>query len=95
MVNVTYSPEGNPIYTQPDGTEALYNLGDMSWIIVSTAREWRVRDQGGGSRADVACARIVVWWMIPGVGFLYSGLLRRKNALSMLLLSLCGLGVGR
>lgn len=37
MVNVTYSPEGNPIYTLPDGTAALYNTGDVAWIIVATA----------------------------------------------------------
>lgn len=28
----------------------------------------------------------LVWIMIPGVGFFYSGLLRRKNALSMIFL---------
>lgn len=31
--------------------------------------------------------------MIPGVGFFYSGLLRRKNALSMLWLSMVTLAV--
>jgi Amt family ammonium transporter len=72
MVNVTFSPEGNPIYTT-DGVATLYNLGDMAWIIVATS---------------------LVWLMIPGVGFLYSGLLRRKNGLSMLMLSVAGLGVG-
>lgn len=37
----------------------------------------------------------LVWLMIPGVGLMYSGLLRRKNALSMLHLSLAGIAVGR
>lgn len=32
--------------------------------------------------------------MIPGVGLLYSGLLRRKNALSMLLISILAIAVG-
>jgi Amt family ammonium transporter len=32
--------------------------------------------------------------MVPGVGLFYSGLLRRKNALSMIMLSLLGIGVG-
>jgi Amt family ammonium transporter len=32
--------------------------------------------------------------MIPGVGLLYSGLLRRKNALSMLLISFLAIAVG-
>lgn len=33
-------------------------------------------------------AAVLVMIMSPGVGFLYSGLLRRKNALSMIFLSL-------
>lgn len=28
--------------------------------------------------------------MIPGLGFLYSGLVRRKNALSLLFMTMCG-----
>lgn len=54
----------NDLYYEDDeGTRYIYNLGDMAWILTSTA---------------------LVWIMIPGVGFFYSGLLRRKNALSML-----------
>lgn len=36
----------------------------------------------------------LVFIMIPGVGLLYSGLLRRKNALSMLLISFLAIAVG-
>lgn len=36
----------------------------------------------------------LVWLMIPGVGLFYSGLLRRKNALSMIFLSVAGIAVG-
>lgn len=36
----------------------------------------------------------LVWIMIPGVGLFYSGLLRRKNALSMIHLSLLSVAVG-
>lgn len=32
--------------------------------------------------------------MVPGVGLFYSGLLRRKNALSMIFLSMAGVAVG-
>jgi Amt family ammonium transporter len=32
--------------------------------------------------------------MVPGVGLFYSGLLRRKNALSMIFLGIAGVGVG-
>jgi len=74
MVNVTYTPTSSDmLYTQDDGTEVIYNLGDIAWVLTSMA---------------------LVWLMIPGVGFFYSGLLRRKNALSMLFLSLVGISVG-
>jgi len=36
----------------------------------------------------------LVWLMVPGVGLFYSGLLRRKNALSMMFLSIAGVAVG-
>lgn len=35
----------------------------------------------------------LVWLMIPGLGFFYSGLLRRKNALSMIFTSMASIGV--
>lgn len=41
----------------------------------------------------VIVATALVWLMIPGLGLFYSGLLRRKNALSMLFLSLVGIAV--
>lgn len=53
-------------------TEVVYNLGNLAWIIVSTA---------------------LVFIMIPGVGFFYSGLLRKKSALSMLWMSMALLAV--
>lgn len=42
----------------------------------------------GGDIAWTLAATALVWIMIPGVGFFYSGLLRRKNALSMIYLSM-------
>lgn len=41
-----------------------------------------------GDIAWVLASTALVWLMIPGVGFFYSGLLRRKNALSMIWLSM-------
>lgn len=74
MVNVTYTDSSSDmIYTADDGTQYLYNLGDMSFIIAAMA---------------------LVWIMVPGVGLFYSGLLRRKNALSMIFLSMAGVAVG-
>jgi Amt family ammonium transporter len=43
--------------------------------------------------AWIISATALVWIMIPGVGFFYSGLLRRKNALSMIWLSMVCLAV--
>ncbi|KAH9918710.1 ammonium transporter [Epithele typhae] len=72
MVNITYDDSGSTIATLPDGTTALYDAGDIAWVLASTA---------------------LVWLMIPGVGFFYSGLLRRKNALSMIWASMMTLAV--
>ncbi|GAA6039246.1 hypothetical protein JCM8097_003225 [Rhodosporidiobolus ruineniae] len=71
MVNASYTDDGSlvSVWDASAGEDgvAIYNPGDMAWIITA------------------AC---LVMIMAPGVGFLYSGLLRRKNALSMLFLSL-------
>jgi hypothetical protein len=41
-----------------------------------------------GDIAWTLASTALVWIMIPGLGYLYSGLLRRKNALSMIYLSM-------
>ncbi|KAL5514148.1 hypothetical protein ACEPAG_2236 [Sanghuangporus baumii] len=46
-----------------------------------------------GDMAWVIAATALVWIMTPGLGFFYSGLLRRKNALSMIFLSVGVLAV--
>lgn len=46
-----------------------------------------------GDIAWTLAATALVWIMIPGVGFFYSGLLRRKNALSQLWLAMTVIGV--
>lgn len=46
-----------------------------------------------GDTAWIIVATALVWLMIPGVGFFYSGLLRRKNALSMIWASMMCLAV--
>ncbi|KAJ8521863.1 hypothetical protein ONZ45_g1494 [Pleurotus djamor] len=46
-----------------------------------------------GDIAWVLTCMALVWLMIPGLGFFYSGLLRRKNALSMMWLSFMCIGV--
>jgi Amt family ammonium transporter len=46
-----------------------------------------------GDIAWVLTSTALVWIMIPGVAFFYSGLLRRKNALSQLWLGMVGVAV--
>jgi Amt family ammonium transporter len=46
-----------------------------------------------GDIAWTIAGMALVWIMIPGVGYFYSGLLRRKNALSMIYLSMMTIGV--
>jgi Amt family ammonium transporter len=70
-VNVSYNTDSGDLLTHSYG-DAVFNLGDIAWVLSSTA---------------------LVWIMIPGVGFLYSGLLRRKNALSQLWLAMVGIAV--
>lgn len=75
MVNSTLTPEGNLLTNaiiEGEPTDVIYNLGDMAWIIVSTA---------------------LVFIMIPGLGFFYAGLLRKKSALSMLWVSMVLLAI--
>ncbi|RXW20797.1 hypothetical protein EST38_g5064 [Candolleomyces aberdarensis] len=46
-----------------------------------------------GDVAWVLASTALVWIMIPGLGYFYSGLLRRKNALTMIYLSVVTLAV--
>jgi len=47
----------------------------------------------GGDIAWTLASTALVWLMVPGVGFFYSGLLRRKNALSLIYLSVAVIGI--
>jgi len=46
-----------------------------------------------GDIAWTLASMALVWLMIPGLGFFYSGLLRRKNALSMIFTSMASIAV--
>ncbi len=46
-----------------------------------------------GDISWIIAASALVWIMIPGLGFFYSGLLRRKNAASMLWAGMVCIGV--
>ncbi|KAJ7723482.1 ammonium transporter [Mycena maculata] len=64
--------------------------GDLNWVDPGTGTLYVYN---GGDIAWTLAAMALVWIMIPGVGFFYSGLLRRKNALSMIYLSMMTVAV--
>src|SRR5579859_4723069 len=47
-----------------------------------------------GDVAWVVTSSALVWLMLPGVGFFYSGLTGQKSALSMIMLSFIAMSVG-
>ncbi|KAJ7020073.1 ammonium transporter AmtB-like domain-containing protein [Mycena alexandri] len=64
--------------------------GDLSWV---DPADGKLYVYNGGDIAWTLTSTALVWIMIPGVGFFYSGLLRRKNALSMIYLSMMTVAV--
>ncbi|KAJ6503830.1 ammonium transporter AmtB-like domain-containing protein [Mycena sanguinolenta] len=64
--------------------------GDINWVDPSDGTLWVYNM---GDIAWTLASMALVWIMIPGVGFFYSGLLRRKNALSMIYLSMMTVAV--
>jgi len=66
---------------------------DASNSIIATDDEGTATTYAPGDIAWVLASTALVWLMIPGLGFFYSGLLRRKNALSMIYLSMMTIAV--
>ncbi|KAI0826985.1 ammonium transporter [Trametes gibbosa] len=64
--------------------------GSLQWFDPDSGKTWVYNP---GDIAWVLASTALVWLMIPGVGFFYSGLLRRKNALSMIWASMMTLAV--
>ncbi|KAM0754568.1 ammonium transporter [Meredithblackwellia eburnea MCA 4105] len=91
MVNITYgalqaqaeqAAPGSNYNIVPSGTDLIATLPDGTTVAYSP----------GDIGWVLACAALV-WLMIPGVGYLYSGLVRRKNALTLLLLAMLAVGI--
>src|SRR5438445_1036 len=91
MVNITYDtgelvlPLGGPTlsnYAFLIALNLVINNNDETTIT------YNIRDI-----AFVICTMALVFIMIPGVGFFYSGLLRQKNALSMIWASMLSTAV--
>ncbi|EST08770.1 Ammonium transporter AmtB-like domain protein [Kalmanozyma brasiliensis GHG001] len=91
MVNITYgvlsAPDGTVAgssNTLPLGTDIIVTYGPNNDMVASYSP---------GDISWVLTCTALVWLMIPGLGYLYSGLARRKNALHLLLLTLAALAV--
>jgi len=69
---------------------SLYLAGDTNFFDPSTET---TLVYNAGDIAWTLASTALVWLMIPGLGFFYSGLLRRKNALSMIFTSMVTIGV--
>lgn len=86
MVNVTYDSCESLPWPLCIAQSLVLSAGDLLW------------PDGNGvyNLGDIAwtlASTALVWIMVPGVGFFYSGLLRRKNALSMIYLSMMTIAV--
>ena len=64
----------------------------MAWVIAAMALVWIMIPGKSSPRMTVGYRLTEL--VLTGVGFFYSGLLRRKNALSMIFLSMAGVAVG-
>ena len=58
-------------------------------VVTMDLNEWFTT----GDTAWILASTALVWLMIPGVGFFYSGLARRKSALSLIWLSLMSVAI--
>ncbi|KAK4053333.1 hypothetical protein OIO90_003945 [Microbotryomycetes sp. JL221] len=86
MVNITYGflEASSPSI---DGTEP-YSINPSGTDLIATTADGTVTAYDAGDIAWVLTCTALVWIMIPGLGYLYSGLVRRKNALALLIVTL-------
>ncbi|PWN51831.1 putative low affinity ammonium transporter [Violaceomyces palustris] len=91
MVNITYGSLNNIDGTVASATVAVANGTDM--IVTFGPDEASIVAYSPGDISWILTCTALVWIMIPGLGYLYSGLARRKNALHLLLLTLAALAV--
>lgn len=91
MVNVTYDACKQPpsFFASSVVNRISFVAGDM----IVTEESGTVSVYNAGDIAWILTCTALVWLMIPGLGFFYSGLLRRKNALSQMYLGLMVLAV--
>jgi ammonium transporter family len=91
MVNITFDACGLLFFSLHSPEFDIFSVAnDINWYNPATNQ---IQVYNLGNIAWSIAATALVWIMIPGVGFFYSGLLRRKNALSMIWLSMMTLAV--
>ena len=82
-----------PVSSARDPIQVLLNTTLAQQLVWTDPETHQAVIYGLGDIAWVLASTALVWIMIPGVGFFYSGLLRRKNALSMIFVSMMAVAV--
>ncbi|GHJ87915.1 hypothetical protein NliqN6_4317 [Naganishia liquefaciens] len=105
MVNITYGvvtsgTDINDATINPAGTDMIVaqDDGTLACSYFSNAHSATANKRlnsafDAGDIAWILTCTALVWLMIPGLGYLYSGLVRRKNALSLLFLTIVALAI--
>lgn len=89
MVNITYG-----LIDAPEGKASLSTLiSAFGTDMIVSLPDDGIASYGSGDSAWIMTCTALVFVMIPGLGYLYSGLARRKNALHMLLMTFMALTV--
>ncbi|MCO5565261.1 hypothetical protein L7F22_018934 [Adiantum nelumboides] len=89
MVNITYG-----LIDAPGGLASTSKLiSPFGTDMIVTLPNDGIASFGSGDSAWILTCTALVFVMIPGLGYLYSGLARRKNALHMLLMTFMALTV--
>lgn len=72
-------------------SNSAFDAGDIAWILTCTALVWLMMYV---SKVILPLSRMLTRCSpSPGLGYLYSGLVRRKNALSLLFLTIVALAI--
>lgn len=87
MVNITYGLISSGTTVE----DAVINKLGTDMIVAQS--DGTLASFDSGDIAWVLTCSALVWLMIPGLGYLYSGLVRRKNALSLLFLTMTALAI--
>ncbi|PWN20133.1 ammonium transporter [Microstroma glucosiphilum] len=93
MVNITYGALNAPSASANAVDNAIQTAGLDMIVTYGPADAQMVAAYAPGDMAWILTCTALVLLMIPGLGYLYSGLTRRKNALHMLLLTMMTLAV--